>query len=58
MSETPHKDGEPVIPEEPPGPPRGGEAAIPDQRLGPPADAPQDDDELPGIPEREPPASG
>ena len=57
MTETPHQDAEPDIPEEPPGPPAGGKAAIPDQPLGVPADEP-DDDELPGIPEQEPPASG
>lgn len=58
MSEDPSSGREPEIPEEPPGPPAGGEAAIPDQPLGVPADEPEDDDELPGIPEKEPPTSG
>ncbi|CAA9475642.1 MAG: hypothetical protein AVDCRST_MAG38-1646 [uncultured Solirubrobacteraceae bacterium] len=58
MSEHPRDEDEPEIPEEPPGPPSGGEAAIPDQPLGIPADEPEDDDELPGIPDREPPTSG
>jgi hypothetical protein len=57
MTETPHQDSEADIPEEPPGPPAGGEAAIPDLPLGVPADEPEDD-ELPGIPEKEPPTSG
>lgn len=57
MSEHPAPEPEADIPEEPPGPPAGGEAAIPDQPLGVPADEPQDD-ELPGIPEQEPPTSG
>ena len=58
MSDDPsHDDVEPEIPETPPGPPAGGEAIIPDQPLGVPADEP-DDDELPGIPENEPPTSG
>ena len=58
VSETSNDDDGADIPEEPPGPPAGGEAAIPDRPLGVPADAPEDDDELPGIPEQEPPASG
>lgn len=45
------------IPDEPP-PAGGGEAAVPDQPLGVPADADPDDGDLPGIPEKEPPASG
>ena len=55
MSDFP--DGDEQIPEEPPGPPAGGEAAIPDRPLGVPAED-SEDDELPGIPEREPPTSG
>lgn len=46
------------IPDEPPGPPGGGEAAIPDQPLGVPADPDPEEDDLPGLPDREPPASG
>ncbi len=58
MSDDPSRDDvEPEIPETPPGPPDGGEAAIPDHPLGSPAEPPEDD-ELPGIPEREPPTSG
>lgn len=57
MSDTSREDGEADIPEDPPGPPAGGEAAIADQPLGVPADEPEGD-ESPGIPEREPPASG
>ena len=49
---------DPVIPDEPPGPPEGGEAAIPDQPLGVPAEPDPEDDELPGLPDREPPTSG
>jgi hypothetical protein len=30
---------------------------VPDQPLGPPADLPDEDGPLPGIPEKEPPAS-
>ncbi len=45
------------IPDDPPAR-GGGEAAVPDQPLGVPADADPDDAGLPGIPEREPPASG
>ncbi len=57
MTETPHQDAEPDIPEEPPGPPAGGEAAIPDQPLGVAEDEPEDE-ALPGIPDKEPPTSG
>lgn len=57
MSDEPRSDDEGDIPEKPPGPPAGGETAIPDQPLGVPADEP-DGDELPGLPEQEPPASG
>lgn len=57
MTETPRDADEADIPEEPPGPPEGGEAVLPDQPLGVPADEPEGD-ELPGIPDREPPASG
>ena len=57
MAETPQQDADPDIPEEPPGPPEGGRAAIPDEPLGVPADEPADD-ELPGIPDQEPPTSG
>lgn len=49
---------DPGIPEEPPGPPAGGEAAIPDQPLGVPAGHDPEEDELPGLPDREPPTSG
>jgi hypothetical protein len=56
MSET-SEDREPDIPEEPPGPPAGGEAAIEDRPLGVQADEPEGD-ELPGLPEKEPPTSG
>ena len=54
---TEHDEG-PDIPEEPPGPPAGGEAAIPDEPLGVPAEPEPEDDELPGLPDREPPTSG
>ncbi len=49
---------EPDIPEEPPGPPAGGEAAIPDEPMGVPAEGDPEEDELPGLPDREPPTSG
>jgi hypothetical protein len=58
MNEAPLTPEEPEIPEEPPAGPEGGEAAIADAPMGVPADADPDEEALPGIPEREPPASG
>jgi hypothetical protein len=48
---------DPEIPDEAPEEPDGGTAEVEDQPLGPPADMPEEDAPLPGIPEKEPPAS-
>jgi hypothetical protein len=47
---------EPEIPDETPEP-EDGTPEVEDQPLGPPADLPEEDAPLPGIPEKEPPAS-
>jgi len=47
---------EPEIPEDPPAA-DDASPEVPDQPLGPPADLPEEDAPLPGIPEKEPPAS-
>jgi hypothetical protein len=47
---------DPDIPDEPPAP-DGGSPEVEDQPLGPPADLDEDEAPLPGIPEKEPPAS-
>jgi hypothetical protein len=47
---------EPEIPSDPPAPEEGS-PEVPDQPLGPPAELPEEDAPLPGIPEKEPPAS-
>jgi hypothetical protein len=47
---------DPDIPDAPP-PPADGRPEIEDQPLGAPASADPDDAPLPGIPEKEPPAS-
>ena len=50
---TPEK---PDIPSDPPAP-DDSTPEVEDQPLGPPADMPEEDAPLPGIPEKEPPAS-
>jgi hypothetical protein len=57
MTETP--DIVPEDPEIPADPPPAGDSTpeLPDQPLGPPADLDEDDAPLPGVPEKEPPAS-
>ena len=47
---------DPEIPADPPGP-EDSSPEVEDQPLGPPADLPEEDAPLPGIPEKEPPAS-
>jgi hypothetical protein len=47
---------EPEIPDETPEP-EDGTPEVEDQPLGPPAEMPEEDAPLPGIPEKEPPAS-
>ena len=47
---------EPQIPEDPPAA-DDPSPEVPDQPLGPPADMPDEDAPLPGVPEKEPPAS-
>ena len=47
---------DPEIPDDPPGP-DDSSPEVEDQPLGPPADMAEEDAPLPGIPEREPPAS-
>ena len=54
--ETPITPDEPEIPAEPPDP-DAIEPETEDQPLGPPADLDEDEAPLPGLPEREPPAS-
>jgi hypothetical protein len=51
---TPITPQTPEIPDHLP-PPGSGSPEIPDEPLGLPADADEDDPELPGLPEREPP---
>jgi hypothetical protein len=47
---------DPEIPSNPPDP-DASDPEVADQPLGPPADLDEDDAPLPGIPEKEPPAS-
>jgi hypothetical protein len=57
MTETP--DIAPEDPQVPDDPPAADDSTpeVPDQPLGPPADLDEDDAPLPGVPEKEPPAS-
>ena len=57
MTETPDIAPEdPPLPDDPP-PPDDPSPEVPDQPLGPPAELDEEDAPLPGVPEREPPAS-
>ena len=56
MTEEREIEWEEDIPEDPP-PAGDASPELPDQPLGPPAGVDEDDTALPGIPEREPPAS-
>ena len=56
MTEEREIEWDEQIPEDPP-PPDDPSPEVPDQPLGPPADLDEDDAPLPGIPEKEPPAS-
>jgi len=57
MSETPDiAEDDPAVPEQTP-PPGDPSPEVPDQPLGPPAELDEDEAPLPGVPEKEPPAS-
>ena len=58
MSDDPPKvEWDEDIPDSPP-PPGGGESEVDDQPMGTDLDADPDDAPSPGLPEKEPPASG
>ena len=57
MTETPDiPPEEPAVPDDTP-PAEDSTPEVPDQPLGPPAELDEDDAPLPGVPEKEPPAS-
>jgi hypothetical protein len=56
MTEERQIEWDEQVPEDPP-PPEDPSPEVPDQPLGPPADLDEEDAPLPGIPEKEPPAS-
>jgi hypothetical protein len=57
MTETPDiAPDDPAVPDDRP-PAEDSTPEVADQPLGPPADMPEEDAPLPGIPEKEPPAS-
>lgn len=56
MTEERRIEWDEQVPEDPP-PPEDPSPEVPDQPLGPPADLDEEDAPLPGIPEKEPPAS-
>ena len=57
MTETPDIAPEdPAVPDDPP-PAEDSTPEVPDQPLGPPSELDEGDAPLPGVPEREPPAS-
>ena len=57
MTETPDiAPGDPDVPDDRP-PAEDSTPEVDDQPLGPPGDMPEEDAPLPGIPEKEPPAS-
>ena len=58
MTETPDiAPDDPEVPDDRP-PAEDSTPEVDDQPLGPPGDMPEEDAPLPGIPEKEPPASG
>jgi hypothetical protein len=56
MSDEPEVEWDEQVPEDPP-PADDSTPEVPDQPLGPPAELDEEDAPLPGVPEREPPAT-